>query len=70
MNEIIEEGLAAFIEFLIDEIGESVDPQTLIDRAFAQLKQMIDSSHFENPEDILKRISSIVYKRLQPGGLQ
>ena len=70
LGEEIEASLATFIEFLIDEIGESVDPQTLIDRAFAQLKQMIDSSHFENPEDILKRISSIVYKRLQPGGLQ
>ena len=67
ISEELEEALAAFIEFIIDELGEGIDPQTVIDRAFAQLKQMVDDSFFENPEDVVDRIADIVEKRLKPG---
>ena len=64
-GDIIDDAIEAVLEELIDELGESVDPQSLADRAVAQLKHLVDDSAVE-PEELAKLVADKVEKKLTP----
>jgi hypothetical protein len=70
ITSIVAEGMQMILEFIVEELAREVDPKTIIDRAFARLKQWVDGSHFENPEEIMKRFADLLQKQVEPNIVQ
>jgi hypothetical protein len=61
-SSALEEAVTAVLADLIDELGENVDPQRIVNAAFERLKQYVDGSHFESPEELTRYIANVLEK--------
>lgn len=66
IDNIVTEGMKIALDFIAEELAREVDPKTIIDRAFARLKQWVDGSHFENPQEVLNRLAELLRKQVEP----
>ena len=55
------------IDMLVDELGEGVDPQTVVSRLDSKAKHWIEGAGFKSPEDMMKVVEKLMIKPIQPG---
>ncbi len=68
--ESIPPEIVEFIELMIDELGESVDPQTLLSRMSNQMRHWLEGAGFGSPEELARLISKMLEKPVQPDVIQ
>jgi hypothetical protein len=54
------------IETLIDEVGENVDPQTIISRMDNQVRHWLEGKGFQSPEQMAEWIIKMMERPIQP----
>lgn len=66
-NDEVPEEFRELLEHIIDELGEGVDPQTVVSRMDNKLRHWLEGKGFQNPEDLLKIIEKLLQRPVQPG---
>lgn len=66
-DDEVPEEFRALLEHIVDEIGEGVDPQTIVSRMDNQLRHWLEGKGFQNPEDLLKLVEKLLQRPIQPG---
>ncbi len=66
-TEEVPEEFVALLEHIIDELGEGVDPRTIVSRMDNKLRQWLEGKGFQNPEDLAKIVEMLLQRPLQPG---
>lgn len=54
------------IETMIDEVGEGVDPQSILSRMDNQMRHWLEGKGFRSPEEMLKLIEKMMQRPIQP----
>lgn len=66
-DDDIPDEIKQLMEKIIDEIGEGVDPKSILSRMDSRLKQWLEGKGFESPEDMIRFIEDKLQKPVQPG---
>lgn len=66
-NSEVPEEFRELLEHIVDEIGEGVDPRTIVSRMDNKLRQWLEGKGFQSPEDLIKVIEKLLQRPIQPG---
>ena len=66
-NDEIPEEFRALLEHIVDEIGEGVDPQSIVSRMDNKFRQWLEGKGFQSPEDLIKIVEKLLQRPIQPG---
>lgn len=66
-SDEIPEEFRELLEHIVDEIGEGVDPQTIVSRMDNKFRQWLEGKGFQSPEDLIKIVEKLLQRPIQPG---
>lgn len=66
-DDDIPEEFKELLEHIVDEIGEGVDPQTIVSRMDNKFRQWLEGKGFQSPEDLIKIVEKLLQRPIQPG---
>lgn len=63
----IPEEFRELMEHILDEIGEGVDPSTIVSRMDNQFRHWLEGKGFQSPEQLAQLIEKLLQRPIQPG---